>query len=83
MSLKSRVAKLEDQLRSDTQASVCSREQFDDRVERIKHGYERFGYQLSHEEAILAAHEWLTSVPCFEGFGFDLAEVGLSNVSHS
>ena len=76
MSVKSRVTKLENSLPSGKE-SLCSREHFDFRVNRLKVGLERFGYMTTDEQVKVCAYEFLKARPGFAGLGFDIAEVGL------
>ncbi len=77
MTQKTRVDKLHDVTLRKEADSRESRESFDMRVERLKRGLGRLGYDLSQQEATLAAYRWVTKTPQFCGFAFDLAEVGL------
>jgi len=77
MSQKTRVDKLHSLTVRKQTDSLESRELFDMRVERLKRGYAKFGCDLTHEEATLAAYDWATKRRYFCGFAFDLADMGL------
>lgn len=81
MSVKSRVTKLENQLSPTDDQLPISRQHFDLRVNRLKVGLQKFGYKAADEQVKVCAHEFLKARPGFAGLGFDIAEVGLSEVS--
>jgi len=83
VSVKSRVTKLEDRLSPADDRLPMSREHFDMRVDHLKVGLERFGYRTTAEQVKMCAHEFLKARPGFAGLGFDIAEVGLSEVGTS
>ncbi len=82
MSVKSRVTKLENSLPRPNKG-LCSREQFDMRVDRLKVSMARFGYQLTDEDVKAYAYELLKTRPNFAGLGFDPAVLGLNEVGAS
>lgn len=79
MSQKSRVHRLHDTTVKREADSGLSREIFDMLVENIKRGMSKFGYNLTHEQATVRAYNSVKKKCGFNGFAFDLADVGLED----
>ena len=77
MSQKTRIDKLLDRTLRTKAGPLESRKFFDMRVQRVKDGYGKFGYDLTDEQATLGAYRWAKTKPHFTGFAFDLTDVGL------